>query len=605
MNRRKFIKIAVGGAIGGGAVGLGVSRLIAPSKSAPSSKAQLDSATLTKFVDPLPIPQVVSPSTPGGNDFVVTMTQFKQQLHSQLPPTEVWGYNGSYPGPSFEASRGTPISVTYANALPKVHLFQDAVDETVSHGYGFPDVRTVVHLHGAEVKADSDGNPTAWFSFNFETTGAGWSQKAYTYPNSQEATTLWYHDHAIGTTRLNICAGLAGFYFLRDPGIQFEAGLPGGPMDPPIMKKGVVVGGPYEVPLLIQDRLFNSDGSILYPNQGVNPSIHPEWIPEYFGDTILVNGKVWPYLNVEPRKYRFRFLDGSNARFYDLSFANKPVKIHQIGTDGGYLSAPVPIADIFLAPAERADTIVDFSALEVGDKAILYNTAPGPYPGGDTPDTETVGQIMQFNVVESQGADASVLPPALVPVPSLPLLGESVSVTRNLYLVEYDTAAGPIVSLLNNLDFGSPIQEDPVLGSTEVWQLINLTEDAHPIHLHLIQFQILNRQEFDADKYFTDYLAANPNLASGAGIGTTPDTTPYLEDAPFAVPPEEAGWKDTVKAYPELITRLIVRFAPRTGSNFSFDATAPPNYVWHCHILEHEDNDMMRPYQVLPQGAST
>jgi len=599
MNRRRFIKIAVGGAIGVGALGLGVSRLMAPARTAPSSAVQLDSTTLMKFIDPLPIPHAISPVTPGGNAFEVTMTQFKQQLHGQLPPTSVWGYNGSSPGPSFEASKGAPISVTYINDLPKTHLFEDAIDDTISHGYGYPDVRTVVHLHGAEVKADSDGNPTAWFSFNFETTGAGWSQRTYTYPNSQEATTLWYHDHAIGATRLNVCAGLAGFYLLRDPSIPFEASLPGGASDPPIFEKGVVVGGPYEVPLMIQDRLFNSDGSILYPDQGVNPSIHPQWIPEYFGDTIMVNGKIWPYLNVEPRKYRFRFLDASNARFYDLSFANKPVKVYQIGTDGGYLSAPVPIADVFIAPAERADTIVDFSALEVGDKAVLYNTAPGPYPGGDTPDTETVGQIMQFNVVEAKGTDNSVIPSTLVPVPPLPFSGETVSMTRSLILIEYDTAAGPIIGLLNNAVFDNPIQENPVLGSTEVWQLINLTEDAHPIHLHLVQFQILNRQEFSADLYLKDYEAANPNLTPGTGAGTILDPTPYFEDAPFLVPPEEAGWKDTVKAYPELITRLIVRFAPRTGPNFSFDATASPNYIWHCHILEHEDNEMMRPYQVI------
>ena len=531
------------------------------------------------------------------------MTQITQKLHSQLPPTTLWGYNGSSPGPSFEAIRGVPITVKYLNELPSTHLFESAIDHTIAHVHGYPDVRTVVHLHGAEVKADSDGNPTAWFSYGFGTTGQGWTHQAYSYPNAQAATTLWYHDHAIGTTRLNLCAGLAGFYFLRDPSLSFESSLPGGANDPPKYDKGVAVGGPYEVPLMIQDRLFNSDGSILYPDQGVNPDIHPQWIPEYFGDTVLVNGKIWPYLDVEPRKYRLRFVDASNARFYNLSFANKTVTMNQIGTDGGYLAAPVPVSYVFLSPAERVDAVVDFSSLKVGDKAILYNTAPAPYPGGDLPDPDSVGQVMQFNVVESRGKDKSVLPSQLVPVPPLPFPGETVTMARSLILIEYDTAEGPIIGLLNNAAYENPIQENPVLGSTEVWELINLTEDAHPIHLHLVQFQILNRQEFNAEKYLKDYQASNPNLSQGSGAGSVLDATPYFEDAPLLVPAQEAGWKDTVKAYPDLITRLIVRFAPRTGIDFPFDATAAPSYVWHCHILEHEDNEMMRPYQVMPKKA--
>jgi len=596
MNRRRFIEVLGGGAIGVAALGYGVSRLLPPKHAEPSGK--LDPQSLTKFVDPLPIPAVMVPTPPGGT-YEVKMTQISQKLHDQLPATTLWGYNGSSPGPSFEAVKGTPISVTYLNELPTTHLFEDAIDHTIAHVHGYPDVRTVVHLHGAEVKADSDGNPTAWFSFAFETTGQGWSHQTYTYPNSQEAATLWYHDHAIGTTRLNLCAGLAGFYFLRDPTLQFEASLPGGSDDRPHAG-----AGPYEVPLMIQDRLFNADGSILYPDQGVNPDVHPQWIPEYFGDTILVNGKVWPYLEVEPRKYRFRFLDASNARFYDLSFANKPVTINQIGTDGGYLPEPVAINDVFIAPAERVDAVVDFSAMEVGDTAVLYNTAPAPYPGGDVPDPDTIGQIMQFRVVEAKGKDNSVLPTSMVPVPQLPFPGESVSATRSLILIEYDTDAGPVTGLLNNAAYDNTISENPVLGSTEIWELINLTEDAHPIHLHLVQFQIFNRQEFDADKYLADYQTANPDMSPGSGPGTVLDPTPYFEDDPFLVTPQEAGWKDTVKAYPEVITRLIVRFAPRDGTDFAFDATAAPNYIWHCHILEHEDNEMMRPYQVLPRTVA-
>jgi spore coat protein A len=321
------------------------------------------------------------------------MSQFKQQLHRQLPPTTVWGYNGTYPGPTIEARKGTPISVTYVNNLPPTHLFANSIDSTLHGVYGTQEVRAVVHLHGEEIQADSDGNPLAWFARGSQT---------HSYLNSQDAATLWYHDHALGITRLNVAAGLAGFYLLRDPTLTFEANLPAGTNDAPELDEtGEIVAGPYKVPLVIQDRMFNADGSLFYPTEGVT-AVHPKWTPEFFGDTILVNGGVWPYLEVEPRKYRFRFLNGSNSRFYRLSFGDKRVKAYQIGTDGGYLSAPAPITEILIAPAERADTVIDFSRCKVSDEILLTNSAEAPFPDGDAPDPATTGQIMKFNVVELQ-----------------------------------------------------------------------------------------------------------------------------------------------------------------------------------------------------------
>ena len=297
-----------------------------PSSAAPALKP----TALTKYVDALPIPSVIAPvrTGPSGEPFyVVRMTEFKQKLHRNLAHTAVWSYNGSYPGPSFEAQRGVPIFVQWIDDLPTRHLFN--VDTQI-HGAEYPEnpyVRNVVHLHGSHSPSASDGLPMDWFT-------PGQSKTAW-YPNSQPATTLWYHDHAMGLGRLNIYAGLAGFYFLRDAG-EAQLNLP---------------SGRYEIPLMIQDRSFTRDGQLFY---------FESWQPEFFGDVALVNGKVWPRLTVEPRKYRFRFLDASNARFYDLKLfesdasgqlrmvSGQPVPgpaFYQIGSDGGFLPAPIKLND--------------------------------------------------------------------------------------------------------------------------------------------------------------------------------------------------------------------------------------------------------------------
>jgi spore coat protein A, manganese oxidase len=262
-------------------------------------------------------------------------------VHPDLPPTKLWGFNGTWPGPTFETRTGQPVQVQWVNNLPNKHLLDYAYDTTI-HGadMGEPRVRTVVHLHGAKVLPDSDGYPEAWFTPSWQQTGPFFTTKVYNYPNDQEATNLWYHDHSLGIVRLNVFAGLAGFYFIRDA-VEDSLNLP---------------SGPYEVPLLLQDRMFDTNGSLQYPT--AVGGTHDVWVPEFFGDVACVNGMAFPYLEVEPRKYRFRLLNASDSRFYHLSLvdaAGKPGPIfNQIGTDGGLLPAPVALSDLLIAPAERS-----------------------------------------------------------------------------------------------------------------------------------------------------------------------------------------------------------------------------------------------------------
>jgi spore coat protein A len=491
---------------------------------------------LAKYVDPLPIPGMLAPE---GNYlgvplYRVTMTQFTQKLHRDLPETTLWGYNGTYPGASFDLHMGQPILVKWANKLPNKHLLP--IDYTIHGADGNPDVRSVVHLHGGSVPTQSDGYPEYWF-----TPGGS---ALYPYPNTQQASTLWYHDHSLGITRLNVFAGMAGFYLIRDD-VEDALNLP---------------AGDYEIPILIQDRTFKPDGSLDYPNVGVT---HPVWVPEFFGDTIVVNGKVWPYLKVEPRKYRLRLLNGSQARFYRMTFSSGQ-SFHQIGSDGGLFSAAVKLNRLLLAPAERADIIVDFTGRE-GQTITLQNDAKAPFPDGND---LVIPEIMQFRVTKPlAGPDTSVIPSSLRPLYRIP--EGSAHLSRDMTLEEVlNPADEPVIVLLNGQMWEDPITERPRLGTTETWSLINLTGDTHPIHLHLVMFQVLDRRPFDV----THYEQTEQVVYTGPAV--PPD-------------PNEMGWKDTVRANPGEVTRIIARFGPYTGL-----------YVWHCHILEHEDNEMMRPFMV-------
>ena len=500
----------------------------------PKFRTTLDTNALARFVDPLPIPQISRPSgrrkAPNGKDapfFQIYMRSCQVQLHRDLKPTRMWGYGSSFPGPTFETRSGEGLIVEWVNDLPNAHVFP--IDHKL-HGAesNLPEVRSVVHVHGAKTPPDSDGYPENWYA-------PGKSALAW-YPNRQDAAMLWYHDHAMGINRLNIYAGLAGLFIVRDD-TEDALKLP---------------SGKFEIPLVLCDRLLDRDHQLYYPDSGIAGA---PWIPEVYGNTILANGKIFPYLEVEPRMYRVRVLNAANSRFFSLSLDNS-ASFHQIGTDLGLLPEPVELRSVLLYPAERADLMLDFSG-HAGERIVLKHQAM---------------EVMQFRVSREPAKEIGVMPSKLRPVARL---SESAAVTtRMLTLIEYDDYVGnSMVMLLNGSHWSDPITEQPVLDSVEIWNLINLTEDAHPIHLHLVRFQILDRRPFDVFAY------------------QQTRTLRYLE--PAASPAaNEAGWKDTVRADPGVVTRIIARFEGFAG-----------RYVWHCHLLEHEDNEMMRPYEVVRSAS--
>lgn len=506
--------------------------------------------TVPKFVDLLPRPAVLQPvGTQDGEPlFEVRMLQVEQQLHRDFRPTTVWGYEGTYPGPTIEARRNRPIRVRYLNELPTTHLLP--VDTSVHGADPFrPEVRTVVHLHDGNTPPEFDGHPDAWFTPGLTTNGPLFTTNLFRYPNRQPPTTLWYHDHAVGITRLNVYAGLAAFYLLRSRREE-RLRLP---------------SGQFEVPLVFQDRTFNADASLFYP---------PTIVPEFFGNTNLVNGKVWPFLEVEPRRYRFRFLNGANARFYNLKL-DPPLRMVQIGVDGGFLRRPVRRREILLGPAERADVIIDFTG-HAGATFTLTNDARTPFPDGDAPDANT-SLVMQFRVtLPLSGRDRSRIPQKL-PAGPFPRRADVVRV-RDLTLNEREDDMGRVLPLLGIRDihgrplpltWGDSTTEMPRLGDVEIWRLINTTADTHPIHPHLVRFLILDRQPFDVAR-----LEATGELVfTGRRVRAAAN---------------ERGLKDTVRANPGEVTRFLVRFGDFAGE-----------YVWHCHILEHEDHEMMRRLTIL------
>jgi FtsP/CotA-like multicopper oxidase with cupredoxin domain len=523
-------------------------------------------------------------------------------------------------------------------------------------------VPIVTHVHGAHTHEESDGYAEAWYlpdagdiPAGYATTGTwyepfraafadrhdvpAWDRGTATfqYPNDQRATTLWYHDHTLGMTRANVYAGPAGFYLLRggpeDEVLDARTGRPAVLPGPAPVVGSDPFGTFYEIPLAIQDRTFGADGSLWYPAnraffEGLAPDeldiptipdiacdgapsdVPPIWNPEFFGTAMVVNGRTWPYLEVERRRYRFRLLNGCNSRFLYLQIADPRVAAWQIGAEGGFLSAPVRLdevpadgqpdgtAKILLGPAERADVIVDFSDVPNGSEVLLRNLGPDePFGGFPTPPAheDTTGLVMQFRVGPRRGRDASTPPERLV-LPAVPAIDPSAS-RRDLSLNEADSATvrihadgdgvvldcdreaevfGPVMATLGTMDDGGTpvplkwmdaITETPVVGATETWAFYNFTADAHPIHIHQVQFQVVDRQA----------------LATIDGMTTVPAT---LDGHPRPPEPWETGFKDTVVAYPGEVTRVQARF------------DLAGLYVWHCHIVEHEDNEMMRPFRV-------
>jgi spore coat protein A len=521
-------------------------------------------AALQGFSTPLPLLPKARPV--GANAYRIAARPGTQQFHPALGNTRMWGYDDfsgrgvRTPGYVIEVTKGTATRVDYVNALPATHMFSSEVPDYMHAG---SPVRMNTHLHGGYVAGSSDGNPYA----NAAEFLPGQTQSVV-YPNQQSSALLWYHDHADQITRTNVYAGLVGLYIVRD---GQDTGLEPNPLGVP--------GGAYEVPLVLSDKLFDASGQLFYSDT-------PTWIPEFYGDTPVVNGAAQPVMNVEPRMYRFRIINASNARFWNLALP-RDVPCWQIGSDGGLFAAPVRLNGLLLLPAERADVIVDFSA--VAGQTLTVANAPLPAvvssPAPDLP------QVMQIRVGTRVTSRGPLRVPASLPG-TLPALGAP-SLTRNITLeeVEDDVTGEPEYGSMNGRKYDDPrgVQEKAKLGSTEDWRLVNLTGDTHPIHLHLIQFQVMDRTPFDAVGYqsaLDSARALDPNAAN-------PDPSRFVTGRPAAPDANERGWKDTVRSNPGEITRIRAKWTLPTG------LSVPQNYVFHCHILEHEDNSMMRPLQLV------
>ena len=622
--------------------------LLIPFQQNSFSQGLLNPTTHPKFVNPLPIPAQLN-ATNGGK-FNMHMAQTQQWLGlvdgTGTPlMTTVWGYGlkknaVTYPGPTFVASKNVPVYVTWFNDLPGHFLPVDPSlhmahpenlmsPEEVAAWYAAGNVPTVAHLHGGHTESASDGLPEAWFTQNSKVVGRYFLKTNYVYDNSQEAATLWYHDHALGITRLNVYAGLAGFYLLDDNNESM------------LRTTGVLPAQKHTIEIVIQDKSFYNNGQLFWPANPNEPSVFfdrggiepDEWnawqdfivgegvdtnqtfnlvfpnggptaLAEFFGDFIVVNGMLWPYLDVEPRPYRFRLLNGSDSRFYILKLDDGSDFL-QIGTDDGLLPSPVSINELIIAPGERADIVVDFSKEVWAGKSIkLLNIGPDePYGGGtpgvdfDSADPLTTGQIMQFNVVKplkvNRGLpvatvnESSELRPTIVPLVS------TTTTPRRLGLFEGNDEYGrlqpmlgafiPSSNSIESLTWDDAITENPALNAVEEWEVYNFTGDAHPVHLHLVAFQIINRQPISFDISEKDQVQHNDSIGVGGIVSLLDITTTGPAEDPAL---NEMGWKDTFIVPPGYVGRVIAKF------------DKPGRYVWHCHILSHEDHEMMRPYHV-------
>ncbi len=587
-------------------------------RTAADCPAPVSSPALSQFTEQLPVPAKID--VRGGGTASLVMRNGAHKFHANLPPTPTLGYavvggTGAdvYGGPTIEARRGVPATVTVKNALDGQPL-ASSMDHTFM---GMTDTdetapRGVIHLHGAHSEPSQDGLPTATITPGSSTT--------YRYVNDQESAGLWYHDHSWGMTRLQVSAGLAGQYWLRD---AYDTGRSDNPLGLP--------SGAAEIPLTLQDRTFNADGTMAYPvgafcGQDAPAGYPNQWAPESFGDLAVVNGKVAPNLNVARGVYRFRLLNGSNARFYRIPMpAGLPV--YQIGTDGGLMDAPVRLRELLLGPAERADLLVDLRAATPGATYQLTNTANSPFGDPTAPadeDEAPLNQLMRLTVTSARGSQAGIprtLRGGRNQPAALPTL--KASATRSVMLNEI---ADPIIDEpvhghINNQFYSDSTGmkprttqiEQPRLNTVEEWDIVNTTGDAHPIHLHLTQFRILNRQAFDESSYTA---AVNTRLpapglpdpsVSGTGPWPSLSANGFLLGKPTAPAANERGWKDTVMAPPGQVTRILVPFggtAAGIPAPFTGDARTATvqrfagTYVFHCHILEHEDNDMMQPYRI-------
>jgi spore coat protein A len=756
LSRKGFIKLmATGGATSYLATRVG---FLNTARAAQSPQVPLPGSAIPQFIQP--VPNLLDDDHLIVDDGIEQIElEMREGLFDILPTGAVPGYAGthawsylkpgqssrtSYIGPVVLATRGQPTEMKFVNLLgdtenTNVSAYKYSTDQTLhwadpnqdmfAHRANPPaylsdpaqnydgSIPAVPHLHGGYVPPLLDGGPDAWFTSDGLVVGEGYYSKdgitpknycIYRYPNSQEGALIWFHDHTLGATRLNVYCGLAGAYLIADPSDTLLATLP------------------TLFPLVIQDRMFDTNGQLFLPSDtaggilwALNPE-HPYWVPEFIGDTIVVNGKAWPYMDVDRKRYTFMFINGSNARGYEM-FLIDPVSknfgppLWVIATDGGYLDTPVKIDPtaatnnrLAMLPGERYWVIVDFEGYQAGVVGpnsaaysgmwLLKNTAKAPYPGGASPQGTTTARIMQFRVLGGSVEDTSYNPASGDPLRNPPMVRLTSSIlTRQLTLNEImgmpQTAVdpvtgntvnypgGPLEILVNNtkwtgkritgthdvndedgkllyreydmeaidlnweLDLaGNYLSETPDEGTTELWEIVNLTADAHPIHTHLAQFQLQSRQNFNNNKYNKAYTGAFPqaydftmkmlvgpglfvpaygppsgykpadNPLSGGKYGGNPDVTPYLQGPAKPALPQESGWKDTVIAFPGQVTRFLVRWAETDiPANTPADQAALPfnprewggGYVWHCHIVDHEDNEMMRPDAVRPIPGAT
>lgn len=712
LSRRQFITYA--GAGGAGALVFG-SRMVGvfggPGISAaPQAPGLSDPAAQPKFVSA--VPNALDPGflfRPKNGRISISVGQAVQHAGLVGPdgstpvPTTVWGYGDknvhTWPGRTFEVRSGEPLEVKWQNKLVDVtgrplpflltgkdntalgfgdYTGRSVVDTSLHwayslRGYEGYDIATngvpiVAHVHGGHSDFQFDGNPEFFFGTGYGVRGPQWVEKKYVYGNDQPAGTVWYHDHALGITRLNVYAGMAGFYIIRD---DFDTGAVGNPLDLPAY--------PYEAAFAVQDKMFKSNGELFYPafpgdpfygdfitGEGavlppdIFPGGGPSGLAEFFGDHIVVNGVIWPKMDVEPRNYRFRFLNGCDSRFLVLQFLEVPANATDcstvvsqlpftvIGSDQGLASSPTTVDTLLSETGSRYDVIVDFKNVTPGNRVIVRNIGGDEPFGGDFPGPQVFGEtdrVMAFDVVlplDTSVPDATptgiafgprIPPPTRLRKVALfegldefgrlqPLLGTAEPATDHAGnpivwpATEQYASVGLVGQMEGSIAWHSPTTENPALDSTEEWEIWNMTGDAHPVHLHLVNFEILGRHEITWDSATSEddrvldpagvtapapngdgtYLVTQPTVQHNSvagdpstyGVGfrivaatsgaAVPPLAAYVENAP----------KDMVTALPGQVTRIKATF------------DKPGRYVWHCHILSHEDHEMMRVMHVGP-----
>ena len=624
-----------------------------------SLRTDLDPSLIPKFVNQLTGPppvfiptKIMDPVSGQMTDYYsIIETETSQQIlpaydidgkPTGFASTQVWGYGGlakdavtnealgwvrGTPSATIEATRGTPVNVAWVNGIitPLSFTVDPSLDATnsagsslnVSDGSGssfsgtslFP-VTTTTHLQGGEVSSQYAGVPYSWVGWNglhgsdYYTYSRTLPNAAvYHYDNLQAPGTMWFRDRAVGMTRSNVYSGLSGFYMLRDPADQIADLLP---------------SGKYEMPISIQDRNFYTDGSLKLPSAPMDSSgTDPAWLAEYYGNVIMVNGKVWPNMNVDRGQYLLKILDGSDARWYDLSMSNG-MSFRVIAADENYLSTPVTTSSLTIAPGERYDVLIDFGGYQEGTEIVLTNKASTPYvqpssavspspAGGGMSGSDNKGGdsgaasdsvIMKFTVGGRNGLISRTLPDEMNPSAKIAYDLSSASRNRTFTLFDYSGQIGNSV-LLDGKQYKTSISEFPEMGTTEIWNIVDATNESHQIHLDLVNFQIISRQDVDVSRYRVDWLAAN-----GGSLPITNDTinielSKYLLGTSIGPTSLERGLRDSLSIHPGEAVSIIVRFAPADGRvAYAFDATQGPTYIWNSNIFDHEMNELMRQFVV-------